>query len=61
MQLEIIVKKDKVYGNEVIRPVCNNAYKFCALVNQKTLTPHSIELIKSLGYTIKLESNPSFI
>jgi len=42
------------YGREVIRPACPIADKFCQLLDQKTLTPSNVSLIKAMGYEIRV-------
>ena len=54
-QMEITVKRTKVYGNETIYPVCDTAICLTMLGDTKTLTPRQIGIIKALGYKIVLE------
>ncbi len=49
---ELIVRKDRVFGNEHIYPVCNKAQLFAHISGHKTLLPAVIHNIKRLGYTI---------
>lgn len=53
--MEIIVRRKQVYGNEVVYPVCETAQCLAMLGDTKTLTPRQIGIIKALGYTIVLE------
>jgi hypothetical protein len=50
--IKVIIKN--VYGNDVIYPACEIAFKFCELLAQKTLTRQNIEIIKSMGYTVEV-------
>lgn len=52
MKIQVTIKS--VYGNEVIYPVCDKAKLFAKLSNTKTLTYHSIQVIKSLGYLVEV-------
>ena len=54
--MKIIVSIKNVYGKELIYPVCSNAVFFSALAGAKTLTPKAIQLIKTFGYTIEVET-----
>ena len=51
----IIVRVTNVYGNRTVYPVCSKAKIFAMLANTKTLTTPSLELIKALGYEIRLQ------
>ena len=53
-QMEITVKRTKVYGNETIYPVCDTAICLTMLGDTKTLTPRQVNIIKALGYKINL-------
>lgn len=52
---EIYVRIKDVYGAKNIYPVCDKAHLFANIAATKTLTQHTIEHIKKLGYTIKVE------
>lgn len=52
--MEIQVEIKNVYGTQNIYPVCGNAKIFADLVKQKTLTLRDIDLIKKLGYEVKV-------
>jgi len=54
-QWEITVRRTKVYGNEVIYPVCDTAINLTMLGDTKTITQRQIGIIKALGYKIVLE------
>ena len=56
MELSIVVQIKNVYGRDVIYPICTKAKSFAKLVNQKTLTQDNLEIIKSLGYSIKIDT-----
>lgn len=53
--MEITVRRTKVYGNDVVYPVCDTAICLTMLGDTKTLTPRQIGIIKALGYKIVLE------
>lgn len=42
------------YGQEVIRPACDKAHKFCAIAGTKTVTRALVLQMKELGYTINV-------
>ena len=50
----IRVSLDKVYGNEVIRPVTAEAHLLCQLAGTKTFTQQMINTCKKLGYEFEL-------
>ena len=50
--MELIVEKKSVYGNQLIYPVCNKAKLFASISGNKTLLPEVIEDIKKLGYSL---------
>lgn len=52
--MNIHVALDKVYGKEVIRPVCQQAHLLCDLAGTKTFTQANINICKKLGYTFEL-------
>ena len=52
--MSIEVTKDRVYGNIVYYPVCNKAKRFAEIAGTKTLTEHTMFLIKEMGYEIRL-------
>ena len=54
--MELIVNVKNVYGNQLIYPVNDTAKLFCKLLNTKTLTKTSLNDIRSLGYTITVET-----
>ena len=55
-QMEITVKRTKVYGNDVVYPVCDTAICLTMLGDTKTITPRQIGIIKALGYKTNLEA-----
>lgn len=55
--LNITVKFKDVYGNRLIYPICDKAKGFADLTNTKTLTQRSIDLIKKLGYEIRVKQD----
>ncbi len=54
--MEITVKIKNVYGVDRIYPVCDKARLFVALTGNKTLSEADICFIKSLGYSINIET-----
>lgn len=50
--MEITVKVKSVYGNEQIYPVCKQAQIFAEIAGTKTLTPHTLRMVKILGYNV---------
>ena len=53
--MKIVVKKDKVFGNIVIYPICDNAKLFAEIAGTKTLTHATLTRIERLGYEITLQ------
>lgn len=51
-KLQIVVRLKTNYGSQVIYPACDKAKTFAKLLNQETLTPHNIRVIKELGYEV---------
>ena len=52
---EIVVIVDEKYGLERIYPANEPAELFCRLLSQRTLTRRDIEIIKQMGYSVKVE------
>lgn len=48
MKIQVEIKK--VYGNEVVYPVCEIAKNLAILTGKKTLTKDALRTIKILGY-----------
>ena len=55
-QKKLIVRRQNVFGNELIYPVCNKAKVFAIISGNKTLLPEVIDNIKKLGYTLTTEA-----
>jgi hypothetical protein len=53
--MEITVRIASNYGAKAVYPVCETAQIFANLVGTKTLTPTTINAIKSLGYKIVVQ------
>ncbi len=51
----IVVTTRNVYGQDKIYPVCEHAQMFAELAGTKTLSDHSIRVIKKMGIRISLE------
>ena len=59
-KLQIVVRLKTNYGSQVIYPSCDRAKGFAKLLNQETLTPLNIRVIKELGYEVIVKpSEPS--
>jgi len=59
-KLQIVVRLKTNYGSQVIYPTCDKAKLFAKLLNQETLTPLNIRVIKELGYEVVVKpSEPS--
>jgi hypothetical protein len=54
--MTITVSIKNVYGNRTIYPVSETARLFASIAGTTTLTMHTIEAIKKLGYTIAVKS-----
>lgn len=52
IHMEILVTLKSVYGRDTVYPACPKAQTFAALAGTKTLQPHTLRLIKDLGYTV---------
>lgn len=55
MDNAITVNIKNVYGVERIYPVCDRAKLFARLVSQETLTRRDVDIIKQLGYEVRVE------
>ena len=55
-QKKLIVRRQNVFGNELIYPVCDKAKVFAIISGNKTLLPEVIDNIKKLGYTLTTEA-----
>jgi hypothetical protein len=51
----IIVEVRDVYGQSKIYPVCGEAQIFAEIAGTKTLLPKTIQLVKMLGYEVKVK------
>lgn len=59
--MQITITTKNVYGNELLYPADETAYKFAKLLSVKTLTQWHINAIKALGYEIVTDNNlPKF-
>lgn len=52
MKIQITIRN--VYGNEQAYPVCDAAKLFAEIAGSKTLTPHTLNRVKRLGYQIEV-------
>jgi hypothetical protein len=55
MMYEVKVKAMNQYGNVAYYPDCPTALVFAKIAGTKTLTDHTLSLISSLGYKIKVQ------
>jgi hypothetical protein len=55
MDNTITVRVANNYGTRAIYPVCNNATVFATIAGTRTLTDHTLKLIKALGYTVNVQ------
>lgn len=53
MQIQVSIKK--VYGKELVYPICDKALLFTQLAGTSTLTPPIISIIKKLGFTLNIQ------
>lgn len=53
--MQITVRITNNYGNRTIYPVCDTALLLARLAGFKTMPAHTIEIIKSLGYSINVQ------
>ena len=53
--MTITVSIKNVYGNRTIYPACDTSNLFAGIAGTTTLTLHTIEAIKKLGYTIAVK------
>jgi hypothetical protein len=53
--MNITVRIKEQYGHIAIYPVCKAAKTFALIAGTKTLTPSTIECVKSLGYSVTVE------
>ena len=49
--MNLIIEQKRVYGNDLIYPICDKAKKLCSLTGQKTFNKIAINTLKALGYT----------
>jgi len=57
--MTITIRGKQVYGILKIYPVCDKAKIFAALTGKKTFDDDDITRIKSLGYRVLVEANPT--
>lgn len=50
----VLVNVTQVYGNRTIYPVNKAALRFADIAGTKTLTTHTIALIKELGFIVEV-------
>jgi hypothetical protein len=56
MSNTITIKITRNYGVEAIYPICDTGFKILELTGRKTLLRKDIDTLKSLGYTINIQS-----
>ncbi len=54
--MEITVKIKNVYSNELVYPACNTSQAIVRITGRKTLSRNDIEVLKGIGWTIKVEA-----
>lgn len=54
-QSNLIVSVSLAYGREIFTPQCPGTRLFAELLGQKTLTRENIEVIKKLGYEVRIQ------
>jgi hypothetical protein len=52
---EITIQIKDVYGQEKYYPMCEDSKVFARMVGTSQLTPNTIQLIKKLGYEVKVQ------
>jgi hypothetical protein len=52
----LLVKIETKYGNRLVYPNCPLSAAFARLINKKTLPPHAVEEIKTIGFKFKVQS-----
>ncbi len=52
----LLVKIETKYGNRLVYPNCPLSAAFARLINKKTLPPHAVEEIKTIGFKFKVKS-----
>lgn len=53
---EITVRVTQNFGNQMVYPVCPVAVKLAELAGTKTFTDKTVNLIRDLGFTIKVQT-----
>lgn len=51
----LIVRIAQQYGQQVVQPVCRTSELFAQIAGTKTLTKPTLELVKQLGYEVRVE------
>lgn len=54
--MEITVRIKNVYGTDLIYPACNTSQAIARISGRKTLKRYDIEILKGIGWTIKVEA-----
>lgn len=55
MATHITVRLTQQYGQQVVMPACRTSELFAQIAGTKTLTKPTIDLVKQLGYEIRVE------
>lgn len=55
--MEILISVKNNYGSKMYYPECKNSEAFASIAGTITLTKNVIQLIKELGYTIKVKQD----
>lgn len=56
MGITITVEIRQAWGVKRIYPACDTAKVFCEIAGTETFTPRVIELVKQLGYVVKVKA-----
>ena len=51
----ITVRLAQQYGQQVVQPACGTSELFAQIAGTKTLTKPTLELVKQLGYEVRVE------
>lgn len=55
MEKNVLVSIKSIYGEERIYPACKISTTFASIAGTKTLTDHTINQMKSLGYVFNVK------
>lgn len=55
MPAHITVRLEQQYGQKVVQPACSTGQLFAQIAGTKTLTKPTLDIIKQLGYEVRVE------